>query len=246
MYVPPTTTNRVLYLLHGAGDNEFGWEIQASVSRVIESEGRKHSLSRLPLIVMPFGFVTEALKLARRFPREHDFACHMDRLTSSIEEWYRARHVLWGDGSPERGIAGFSMGGRQALEYGLAHAQSFAMVGAFGAAVQDRDGCRVVEGILNQRVRLVENGTPCPRVYCSCGESDSVPGLKEANERLFSKLAQSECRVTCEWLAGGHDWPLWEESFLRFVHLWYGLDANLASVGTTDNPVVTGQLEGER
>src|SRR4051812_44678499 len=72
VYVPPVVTNRVLYLLHGVGDNEYSWELQAGVSSLLEELVSGNSVSPT-IVAMPFGFVTQENKLNRRFPPQEEF-----------------------------------------------------------------------------------------------------------------------------------------------------------------------------
>ena len=84
VYAPPTPANRVLYLLHGVGDNEYSWEIQGRLSTIVEDVAELTGAPP-PLIVMPFGFVTQQNKIDRQFPDVEAFDDWLRRLIDTVE-----------------------------------------------------------------------------------------------------------------------------------------------------------------
>jgi enterochelin esterase-like enzyme len=214
VYVPATPTNRVLYLLHGVGDIESSWEIQGRLSTIVEDTADVIGVQP-PLVVMPFGFVTQQNKIDRRFPDVSAFDDWLLRLIKVVELKYRNKQVLTSD-SPERAIAGLSMGGKQALEFGFTHPELFASIGAFSAAVQNRGQGAAVERVTT----LASAAARRPSLYCSCGTEDQVRGLVDANKELLTALATRGIEPTIAWMPGGHEWPVWRRSLEGFLNLW--------------------------
>jgi len=111
----------VLYLLHGSGDDETGWNTRGAASNILDNLYAEAHAKLVPMIVvMPYGFAKkpgdpmptepqERRKLSRAF--DDDFIAD---LIPFIEATYAtlpdARH---------RAVAGLSMGGSQSLRDGL-------------------------------------------------------------------------------------------------------------------------------
>jgi enterochelin esterase-like enzyme/mannose-6-phosphate isomerase-like protein (cupin superfamily) len=226
VYVPAAATSRILYLLHGVGDTEYSWEIQGRLSAIVEDTADNIGAAP-PLVVMPFGFVTQENKIGRRFPAATVFADWLRPLMAKVELAYRTKKVLTGE-APQRAIAGLSMGGKQALEFGLSHPDLFSAIGAFSAAVQNRG-----EGAAVDRVTtLAAAASPRPDLYASCGTQDDVDGLVAANQELIGALAARDIALTFTWMSGRHEWPVWRRSLEGFLRFWFKrpLDTTAAPV----------------
>ncbi len=222
VYLPPThdvaVPCPVLYLLHGLGDMEYSWEIYGRLSSMMDDLIHDGQVDPL-LVVMPFGFVTQEQKLQRRFPDTDEFESYLRGLIATVEQQYPmidARH---------RALAGLSMGGKQALDYGLAHLEAFEAIGAFSAAIQDRGAGSPLTAIEQQaRAHATSGGfghVTC--VYVSCGREDNAASgaLLEANRSLMALLQRYPSIKLCtEWKAGAHDWGVWKSSLRQFVSLW--------------------------
>jgi enterochelin esterase-like enzyme len=216
VYIPDAPTSRVLYLLHGVGDTEYSWEVHGRISALVELLVNSGTVTH-SLIVMPFGFVTEDNKRNRRFPDPDAFDKYMLALIETIEGMYEAKKVLLA-GPRERAIAGLSMGGKQALEFGFSHPETFKAVGSFSAAIQDRGQGQAVDGIVN--LAVAGSVATQPRLYCSCGTEDEVTGLIAANQALAGALAAQKIGATVRWMPGKHEWAVWRRSVEEFLRFW--------------------------
>lgn len=222
VYLPPTgnvaAPYPVLYLLHGLGDTEYSWEIYGHLSSTMDDLNHDGQIDPL-LVVMPFGFITQDLKLQRRFPGADAFAAYLRGMIATVEGQYPMI-----DGR-RRALAGLSMGGKQALEYGLAHLDDFEAIGAFSAAIHDRGSGSPLAAMQRQVEAHALTGAlgrlAC--FYASCGAEDNAGGetLREANRALMAMLErQPGINLHTEWMRGAHDWGVWKNSLRQFVSLW--------------------------
>ena len=124
-----------------------------------------------------------------------------------VESRYRVK-----PGREHRAIAGLSMGGLHSLTIGLNELETFSQVGAFSAAVPDRDAIRPVleegEGA-NERLNLL---------WIACGEKDRLLG---ENHRLVADLVEAGIDHTFLETKGGHSWPVWRAYLEDFAPLLF-------------------------
>ena len=137
LYTPPGYSKDkkcpVLYLLHGIGGDETEWQRFATPNVLLDNllaEGKVVPM----IVVMPNGRAQkndraegDVFRSAPAFANfEHDL---LDDVIPVIE----ARYSVQAD-REHRALAGLSMGGGQALNFGLAHLDTFAWVGGFSSA----------------------------------------------------------------------------------------------------------------
>ena len=128
----------VLYLLHGAGQNQTSWiqggDMQRIVDKAIE-EGKADPM----IIVMPDAERTYYMNTRDKDYQYEDF--FFDELMPYIEKTYRCR-----PGKKYRSIAGLSMGGFGALLYALHRPELFNASAALSAAIRtDEEIINMVE-----------------------------------------------------------------------------------------------------
>src|SRR5262245_8626345 len=112
----------VLYLQHGAGEDERGWSTQGRLPFILDNllaAGK----ARPMLVVMGNGYATRAgdASPANAFG---------DVLVNELVPFIDARYRTLAD-REHRALAGLSMGGGQALQVGLTNLHKFASIGAF-------------------------------------------------------------------------------------------------------------------
>jgi enterochelin esterase family protein len=132
VYVPveyeqhPEARFPVLYLLHGSGDEDDGWQIVGRANAIADNLIASGHAKPM-LIVMPNG----------TYPRgeghENDFETDLlQEIVPLVEKHYRVAA-----GAANRALAGLSMGGFQTLNVGVKHMDQFAWLGVFSAGVRD-------------------------------------------------------------------------------------------------------------
>jgi enterochelin esterase-like enzyme len=106
-----------------------------------------------------------------------------------------------------RAIAGLSMGGGQALNFGLGHLDSFAWIGAFSAAPNTKPPEELVPDPAAARARIA-------LLYLSCGNKD---GLINVSQRTHRHLAAHDVPHLWNVDDHGHDGETWGSNLYHFA-----------------------------
>jgi enterochelin esterase-like enzyme len=214
VYLPPgySTERRypVLYLLHGIGGNQDEWRGYVRAQAVLDNliaDGKA-----LPMIVvMPNGralpddrppapervFTAENAAGFGKFERDL-----LEFLIPAIEAKYSivadARH---------RALAGLSMGGGQALNFGLAHLDVFASVGGFSSAPNTRPAAELLPDPPAAKRQLA-------LLYLSCGNKDGLISISQTLHRALKDAGIPHLWNVDEY---GHDRESWAENLFHFA-----------------------------
>lgn len=237
IYLPPDyqTSNRsypVLYLLHGAGDDQTGWVQFGEVLRITDAAIKDGSATPM-IIVMPDaqtgrrGYYND-IKGDWRY---EDF--FFDELIPYIEKTYRAKSE-----KQFRAVAGLSMGGGGSFMYALHHPEMFSSACPLSAwigpltfddfkkmfskdadGVSDSDMYKYFEH--HNALSLIENNTAkdlrSVRWFIDCGDDDF---LYEGNSLIHIALRKKEIHHEYRIRDGAHSWTYWRESLpvvLEFI-----------------------------
>jgi enterochelin esterase-like enzyme len=192
----------VLYLQHGAGENELGWTAQGRANFILDNAIA--AARAVPMIVvMDNGYAAPAGAPAAEHRSPRGAGNLFDRvlleeLIPQIDRGYRTLADR-----DHRAIAGLSMGAGQALTIGLGHLDTFASIGAFSGGARAFDPATSYGGAfagpadLNGRLRLL---------FLSNGHlDDRFAGSVEMHEAL------ERTGVNHVWHAtpGRHEWQAW-------------------------------------
>jgi enterochelin esterase-like enzyme len=204
----------VLYLQHGAGEDERGWTTQGRANFILDNLIAA-GLAEPMLVVMDCGYALvtptdlpfgpELMKLIS----DSFGALLLGDLIPTIDAAYRT--------SPEReqrALAGLSMGGRQALEIGLTHLEIFAWIGVFSGAMREAVDPRTSFGgvfqdveAFNQQVRLFW-----------LGAGSEEPTFVEDMQRMHAALEPSGVKHEIFLSEGtSHEWQTWRRSLRDFA-----------------------------
>jgi enterochelin esterase-like enzyme len=226
VYTPPgygedTGGYPVLYLLHGVGDTEAGWTETGRAHVILDNliaTGRVQPM----LVAMPFGHVYHDRQLKRSESNRLIEQNLLQDLIPYVEAYYHVRADR-----ESRAIAGLSMGGGQALTFGLKHLDVFAWIGAFSAAVRpERDGPyeRTFADLIadpqasNERIKLL---------WMRCGDKDHLIEYNEAFTQFLRAhgIHHTYAAVDYEPLWPGrlddHVWPVWRFDLRDFASLLF-------------------------
>lgn len=214
VYLPPGYTPDqhypVLYLLHGIGGDINEWTNAASPNVILDNliaDGKAVPL----IIVMPNGralpddrpgeniFAPEQVAGFAQF--EYDL---LDNLIPAIQAHYSTL-----PDQAHRGLAGLSMGGGQTLNFGFAHLDTFAWIGAFSAAPNTKPPADLVPdpAAVSAQVKLI---------YLSCGNRD---GLINFSQGVHRYLADHGIPHVWNVDDHGHDGETWANNLHHFVQL---------------------------
>jgi len=214
VYLPagfsPQRRYPVLYLLHGIAGNQDEWRGYVRAGAILDqliAAGKAVPM----IVVMPNG---RALPDDRPPPAERMFTpehiagfakFERDLLESLVPAVDKAYPTLAERG--QRAIAGLSMGGGQALNYGLGHPDIFASVAGFSAAPNTRAAAS-----------LLAQATAAPNrlqlLYLSCGNKDGLIGISQDFHR---SLRQNNVPHVWHVDEYGHDRESWAESLYHFA-----------------------------
>lgn len=213
VYTPPgfdrSKKYPVLYLLHGAGDDETGWLQKGSANVILDN--LYASGKAVPMIVvMPNGFTRRPgdTPLGPDAPIE----AHRQRINRFESELLddvipviEKRYPVIAD-SHHRALAGLSMGGSQTMRIGPTHPDTFAHLGVFSSGMrrrtepspEDNSSSYPDAKKLNSALKLF---------WVSCGDRDRVLEAAKTYEQFLT-----EKNINHVWHldSGGHEWSVWK------------------------------------
>jgi enterochelin esterase-like enzyme len=242
IYLPPDyeTSQRsypVLYLLHGAGDDQTGWVQFGEVLNIADG-AIKSGLSTAMIIVMPDantgkrGYVND---IKGEWPYEDFF---FQEFMPFIEKTYRIKAD-----KRYRAVAGLSMGGEGTFIYALHHPELFSAACPLSAAtgpanIEEMKNYRLWQGTENitddQKVayfnkysvltliqNIPEDQKKAVRWYIDCGDDDF---LYEGNCLVHIAMRKNEIPHEFRIRDGVHSWTYWRASLpnvLEFVSMGF-------------------------
>ncbi len=237
IYLPPDYERSersypVLYLLHGAGDDQTGWVQFGEVLHIADKAITEGTATPM-IIVMPDGQTGR-----RGYFNDIDGTWNyedffFDELMPFVEERYRIKRE-----KRYRAIAGLSMGGGGSFMYALHRPELFSSACPLSAYVGPLS-LDAYKGILARTNRefedevvaeyyrkhnalsLIEDMTAdalnSVRWYIDCGDDDF---LYEGNSLVHIAMKKKEVRHEYRVRDGAHTWTYWRESLpdvLKFV-----------------------------
>lgn len=212
VYLPPgySAARRypVLYLLHGIGGDETEWIRFTTPEALLDNliaDGKAVPM----IVVLPNGRArAEDRAEGNPFTPENAaaFAAFERDLLEHLIPAVEARYAVLPD-REHRALAGLSMGGGQTLNFGLAHLDTFAWLGAFSAAPNTRPPAALVPDPAAVRARL-------QLLYLSCGNQDGLINISQGVHRHLT-----EHRVPHLWNVDdfGHDPAHWGSNLYHFA-----------------------------
>ena len=210
VYLPPHYSSDkkypVLYLLHGIGGNEWEWKGYVHADAIVDNlitAGKAVPM----IIVMPNGraladdrvpapdkiYSPENSSGFAKFERDL-----LDCLIPAIQAKYSAS-----TNREQCALAGLSMGGGQALNFGLTHLDTFAWVGGFSSAPNTRPFSE-----------LLSNPAALKLLYLSCGNKD---GLISGSQGAHRYLKQQKIPHIWNVDDHGHDRESWASNLYHFA-----------------------------
>jgi putative heme-binding domain-containing protein len=203
IYTPPGYAKDrkypVLYLLHGIGDDETGWQKKGSAGIILDNLLADKKIVPM-IVVMPNGRaaadVTVNTPWDKQFPA---FAAFEDDLLKDVIPYVESHYAVQADRA-HRALAGLSMGGGQSLNFGLKHLDTFAWVGAFSPAPNTKPAGDLLPDPAGaaKKLRLL---------WISCGDQDRLMNISKTFESVLT-----EKKIPHVWHidSGGHTWPVWK------------------------------------
>ena len=209
----------VLYLQHGAGENETSWSNQGREGFIMDNLYSFRTSTKPMLIVNDNGIVpsrTPATPGAGR-GRGGPNRAMADNMFAEFDQVLTTELIPYIDKTfrtipdrEHRAFAGLSMGGAQAFRIGLKHLDTFAWLGAFSAAVANLDLAKDYDGKLadpqiNSQLKLLWMGV---------GKQD---GLHDGLLAIHESLEKAGVGHMWKESEGGHVWGEWRGYLAEFA-----------------------------
>src|SRR6266851_439678 len=169
VYTPPGYSKDkkypVLYLLHGIGDDETGWQQKGAADIILDNLYADKKLVPM-IVVMPNGRASAEPPPANPFQGNafQAFAAFEEDLLKDVIPYVESHYSVQAD-REHRALAGLSMGGGQSLNFGLKHLDTFAWIGGFSSAPNTRPAADLVTDPDDARKKL-------RLLWVSCGDKD--------------------------------------------------------------------------
>jgi enterochelin esterase-like enzyme len=210
VYTPPGYSKEkkypVLYLLHGIGGDETEWQRFVKPNILLDNLLAEGKITPM-IVVMPNG---RAQKNDRAegdvFRSAPAFAAFEQDLLKDAIPAIEARYSVQAS-REHRALAGLSMGGGQALNFGLAHLDTFAWIGAFSAAPNTKPAAQLVPDPASAKAKL-------KLLWIACGKRD---GLIRISQGVHTYLKEKD--VPHVWHVDGnaHDPTEWRNNLYLFA-----------------------------
>jgi enterochelin esterase-like enzyme len=209
VYTPPgysrETDYPVLYLLHGIGGDETEWARYAQPEILLDNliaDGKAQPM----IIVMPNGRAQKDDRpvgdIFKHIPAflvfERDL---MDDVIPTIESRYSVQ-----SDREHRALAGLSMGGGQTMNFGFAHLDRFAWLGAFSSGPNAKKNEDLLpDAAAAKQLRLL---------WLSCGSRD---GLIHVSQDLHAYMKSQGVPHVWHVTDHAHEAPEWKQALYYFV-----------------------------
>lgn len=216
VYKPPGYSKSkkypVLYLLHGIGGDEYEWYRNGVPHIILDNlyvEGKLEPM----IVVLPNGramkddsahgniMSEDKVKAFETF--ENDL---LKDLVPFIEKKYSVKN-----NQANRALFGLSMGGGQALNFGLGNMDTFGWVGGFSSAPNTREPQQLLPHPQEAKEKL-------KLLWISCGDQD---WLINNSKRTHDYLKKNQIPHVFYLEPGGHDFKVWKNDLYMISQLLF-------------------------
>jgi len=217
--VNPAKKYPVLYLQHGAGEDETGWPAQGKMNFILDNLIAEKKAVPM-IVVMDRGYATDPTKPVDHTagPRNMGGNVFPDVLVKEVIPMVDKKFRTFTD-RDHRAMAGLSMGGFQTFQTTMTNLDKFAYVGGFSGAAFMQPGAditKMYDGVFadanafNKKVKVL---------YLSVGTAEParmqtmVKGFHEGLQKAGIKQVYYESPGTA------HEWQSWRRSLNQFASL---------------------------
>ncbi len=210
VYTPPGysvgTKYPVLYLLHGIGGDEGEWRRGAKPEVILDNLIADRKAAPM-IVVMPNGRAQPNDRAEGNVMASAPaFAKFEADLLNDLIPFIEAKYAVKTD-RENRALAGLSMGGGQALNFGLGNLDVFAWVGGFSSAPNTKPPDELVPDPAKAS-RLLK------LLWISCGDKD---GLLFISQRTHVYLKEKNVPHLWHVEPGAHDFAVWSNDLYHFA-----------------------------
>ncbi|HWK98439.1 MAG TPA: alpha/beta hydrolase-fold protein [Parapedobacter sp.] len=216
VYTPPgystSKTYPVLYLLHGIGGDEKEWFDQGLPHIILDNLYAAGKLEEM-IVVLPNGRAMKDDRATGNIMAQDKveaFATFERDLLNDLIPFIENQFPVKTD-RENRAIFGLSMGGGQALNFGLGNLDQFAWVGGFSSAPNTKMPEQLLSDIEAAKTKL-------RLLWLSCGDKD---GLMYITKRTHEYLKKNDVRHVLYVEPGGHDFEVWKNDLYMVSQLLF-------------------------
>lgn len=219
VYTPPGYTKDrqypVLYLLHGIGGDENEWPRGGAPDAILDNLIAEKKAVPM-IVVMPNGRASKDSTARDPIPKQGPaFAAFEKDLLTDLIPFVEKTYPVKAD-RESRALAGLSMGGGQALNFGLGNLDTFAWVGGFSSAPNTKKPEDLIKDHADAAKKL-------KLLYVACGDKD---GLFRISEGVHKMLDEKKVPHRYNVIAGGaHDFKVWKSDLYHFAQLIFHTSA---------------------
>ena len=205
-------TYPVLYLQHGMGEDERGWQQQGRMADILDNQIAEGKCK--PMVVVMDNGNCSYIHGARKGESRDEFGASfqtvmLNDLIPYVEQTFRVK-----TDRDHRAMAGLSWGGHQTFQTALPRLDMFSYIGGFSGAIFGLDVKTCFDGVFadagkfNKKVHYLFLG-------CGTDEQMGTKQLVESLRKLGINVAYYESQGT------GHEWLTWRRCLKEFVpHLF--------------------------
>jgi enterochelin esterase-like enzyme len=211
VYTPPGFSKDqrypVLYLLHGIGGDENEWARNGAPDIILDNLYADKKVVPM-IVVLPNGRASKDLTARDPIPKQSPaFARFEQELLTDLIPFIEKNYPVRAD-RESRALFGLSMGGGQALNFGLGHLDTFAWVGGFSSAPNTRPPAELIQDHEKAAATL-------RLLYVSCGDKDGLFRISQGVHRMLEeKKVPHVYRVIPN---GGHDFRVWKDDLYQIA-----------------------------
>lgn len=215
VYTPPGYTKDkkypVLYLLHGIGGDENEWPRGGAPDVILDNLIADKKAVPM-IVVMPNGRASKDVTAKSGFGQQGPaFAAFEKDLLQDLIPFIEKTYAAKAD-RESRAIAGLSMGGGQALNFGLNNLDTFAWVGGFSSAPNTKPPANLIRdhAEATKKLRLL---------YVSCGDKDGLFRISQGVHKMLDEKGVPHVYRVIP--GGGHDFRVWKSDLYHFAQLLF-------------------------
>jgi enterochelin esterase-like enzyme len=217
----PVKRYPVLYLQHGAGEDETGWSTQGKMDFILDNLIAAGKATPM-VVVMDRGYATDPARpvdnTAGNRPGSMNNNVFPEVLVKEIIPMVDSAFRTLPD-RDHRAMAGLSMGGFQTFQTTMTNLDKFAYIGGFSGAAFLQPGVDITQLYDGAWANATQFNEKVKLVYLSVGTAEparmytGIKGLHEALDRAGIRHVYYESPGT------SHEWQTWRRSLRQFASL---------------------------
>jgi enterochelin esterase-like enzyme len=203
---------RVLYILHGGGEDERGWAAQGKTDLILDNLIAEKRAKPM-LVVMPDGninlpgFGENNLKMFEAEIKQ----C----VIPFVEKNFRTK-----TDAQNRALAGLSMGGLQTLYVGINNINLFSYLGVFSSGWILPMQSNLAESqyeFMKNNVDMINNNLKL--FWISMGGKEDI--AYNNCKVMLAKFDEMKIKYVYSEYPGGHTWPVWRNNLYKIAQLLF-------------------------